>query len=126
VSIDKARERVNAATPGPWWYDEDEDCWRLHGVAMRMLPPFEGFPEQIVNKQIIKAPKRDTPYAEYWPEPADAEFIVRARTEYPLALDVIEAAKELRLNLGHPGGGYGGYLDQRLKRAIDAFEAAIE
>jgi len=38
---------------------------RLHGLS-------EGGP---ANKQILKAPKRGTPYAEYWPEPADAEII---------------------------------------------------
>lgn len=71
------RERAEAATPGPWWSDDDEDCWRLHGVAGYIPPQLDGLiPQQVVNKQIIKAPKRNTPYAEYWPEAADDVWII--------------------------------------------------
>lgn len=55
------RERAAAATRGPWWAEEDESCWQLRGVA--------------ISRQILKAPKRGTPYAEYWPEEADAAWI---------------------------------------------------
>jgi hypothetical protein len=71
-----------AATEGPWWFDEDEHCWRLHGVHGR-IPACDPIPEQVMNKQILKAPKTGTPYAEYWPDPADAAFIVEARTIVP-------------------------------------------
>ena len=68
-----------AATEGPWWFDEDEHCWRLHGVFGRI--PVQGvIPEQVMNKQILKAPKIGTPYAEYWPAAADAAFIAAAWT----------------------------------------------
>ncbi|MFB7776870.1 hypothetical protein [Streptomyces bauhiniae] len=64
--------RHKAATEGPWWFDESESCWRLHGVMFRI--PSGG----VMNKQILKAPKRNTPYAEYWPEAADATFLANA------------------------------------------------
>lgn len=91
------RAYVDAATEGPWWFDEDNTCWRLHGVMGRVPPQLSGrIPEQILNKQIIKAPKRNTPYAEYWPAPADGEFIVKARTDLPLLLDLVEALLETK------------------------------
>ncbi|MET8985916.1 hypothetical protein ABZW49_10745 [Nonomuraea wenchangensis] len=78
-SLDDIRKRHQAATDGPWWFDESENCWRLHGVAGRIPPQLDGLiPEQIVNKQILKAAKRNTPYAEYWPDDADAAFISHA------------------------------------------------
>lgn len=40
-------------TGKPWHADEDDDTVRI----------FRG------NLQIIKAPKQDTPYEEYWPDP---------------------------------------------------------
>src|SRR5262245_18825226 len=68
LNIDAIRAREQAATKGPWWSDEDGDMWRLHGIHAGPL-----------NQQILKAPKRGTPYAEYWPDQADAEFITHSR-----------------------------------------------
>lgn len=49
--------------PGdPWHADESDDCVRI----------FRGY------LQIIKAPKRDTPYEEYWPEPEWIEWMLAA------------------------------------------------
>jgi hypothetical protein len=77
ATLEEWRKITAAATEGPWWYDESEDCWRLHGVAFRVPPHMNPdgsvlIPEQVMNKQIAKAPKHGTPYAEYWPDPADA------------------------------------------------------
>lgn len=84
--------RTEAATPGPWWFDEDDRTWRLHGVHA-IIPPFmEGMPEQVMNHQILKAPKQGTTYAEYWPSEADAAFIVAARTDVPRLVAALEAA----------------------------------
>ncbi len=81
----KLRETAEAATPGPWWSDDSAQCWRLHGVGMRL--PAQGLiPEQVVNKQILKAPKHGTPYAEYWPDPADAALIEMFGPPVALAL----------------------------------------
>jgi hypothetical protein len=81
------RKRSREATPGPWWHDEDDNVWRLHGVAFT-TPPFlaedgtEILPGQRVNSQILKAPKHGTPYAEYWPGEADTAHIT---SWHPLA-----------------------------------------
>lgn len=83
----EVRERAEKATPGPWWSDQSEDVYRLHGVAFRTPPPFE----QVVNKQIAKAAKTGTPYAEYWPDAADDAFITSARSDVPRLLAAVEA-----------------------------------
>jgi hypothetical protein len=75
VALDEAEYLARQATAGPWWSEDSDDCWKLQGVAF-VAPADELIPEQVVNKQILKAPKRGTPYAEYWPNAADAEHIV--------------------------------------------------
>ena len=32
AALEEIRQREQAATSGPWWSDEDKNCWRLHGV----------------------------------------------------------------------------------------------
>jgi hypothetical protein len=101
------REAADSATPGPWWFDESDWCWRLHGVAFKIPPQLfpDGevmIPEQVVNKQILKAPKTGTPYAEYWPDAADAAFIVTARTAMPLLLAAVEAVLNLHARAEKP------------------------
>ena len=79
AAADRIEQASEQATEGPWWFDESDNCWRLHGVMGRIPPQMDGLiPEQILNKQILKAAKRNTPYAEYWPEPADAAWIILA------------------------------------------------
>jgi len=57
--------------PGePWHADESEDCVRI----------FRG------NLQIVKAPKCDTPFEEYWPDPSMLTWMLAAFTH----LDKIE------------------------------------
>lgn len=100
----EVRQRADAATPGPWWSDESEQCWRLHGVhavipAQRL--PWLGngddvvIPPQVMNHQILKAPKRGTTMAGYWPGDADDAFITNARTDVPRLLGVAEHALAL-------------------------------
>jgi hypothetical protein len=89
------KDRAEQATAGPWWFDEDDQVFRLHGVY-KIIPSFaEGIPDQVLNHQILKAPKTGTPYAEYWPNKADAAFIVAARTDVPRLADALEKALEL-------------------------------
>jgi hypothetical protein len=91
------QEREQAATPGPWWFGEDDLMWRLHGVhATIPAQCFPGsdevmFPEQVINHQILKAPKKGTTYAEYWPGEADAAFIVAARSDVPRLVAAVVA-----------------------------------
>jgi len=57
---DEERERLRLARdaiPGPWHWDSNDACMRLHGSSDMA----EGC------LQILKAPKKGTPYAEYWP-----------------------------------------------------------
>lgn len=82
--------REQAATRGPWWFDEDDLMWRLHGVRDVIPPQLDGLiPEQVINHQILKAPKSGTRYAEYWPSEADAAFIAAARSDVPRLLAAI-------------------------------------
>ena len=91
VYLAEVREREQAATEGPWWSDQSEECYRLHGVMFRTPAGPGGFPPpQVMNKQIAKAPKQDTPYAEYWPGEADDAFITNARTDVPRLLAAVE------------------------------------
>lgn len=93
--LQEIRAREQAATDGPWWFDEDETTWRLHGVHAMLPGPFG---DQVVNHQILKAPKKGTPYAEYWPNEADGAFIVHSRQDVKdlLALvDRLRAAVDL-------------------------------
>jgi hypothetical protein len=65
--LEEIHEREKKATRGPWEAFDTEDHWSLH--------------VQGVPCQILKAPKRNTPYAEYWPYKEDADFIVHARED---------------------------------------------
>src|SRR5262245_46458349 len=75
------RARSEAATEGPWRAEESTDTWTLHGGP-------------IGAHQILKAPKRHTSYAEYWPNDADAEFIAHARTDVPRLLIELDQRTE--------------------------------
>jgi hypothetical protein len=59
---------------GPWWTQESDDAWQLFAAAGE--PAGHGF-------QIIKAAKHGTPYAEYWPTKADAEYLVAVLNAAP-------------------------------------------
>lgn len=94
LRVAQIRARTEAATPGPWWADETRECWRLHGAAFTV--PAQGeVPGQVMNRQILKAPKCGTPYAEYWPGAADAEFIVMARDDVPFLLAELERCRKV-------------------------------
>jgi hypothetical protein len=96
------RERHAAATDGPWWFDESDTCWRLHGVMGR-IPPLRRdglFPEQVMNKQILKAPKQGTPYAEYWPGEADGAFISHAWEDVRDLLGEVDRLKAKLAEMG--------------------------
>jgi hypothetical protein len=84
-ALAECREIEQAATPGPWEAEENDDCWQLFGAVTPNFHPL----------QLIKAPKRDTPYAEYWPNDADAAFIVAARTAFPRLQRAVDAVLKL-------------------------------
>lgn len=84
VDLDAIRARCAAAVPGPWLQANDENTWILYGCH----PDLPGY-EAVV--QILKAPKRGTPYAEYWPNPDTAAFIEHSRTDIPALLGLVDA-----------------------------------
>lgn len=98
------RSRAEAATLGPWFSDEDDDCYRLHGVAGYLPPITDGVwqdePMQRVTMQILKAPKHGTPYAEYWPAPPDDVYITSMHPLVALAVAASwdECASQMELN----------------------------
>lgn len=91
--LEKIRNRLLSATPGPWWSDESDQTWRLHGVA-GYVPGLTG-ETVMVNRQIAKAAKMGTPYAEYWPEPADDTFITHAWEDITALLEVVDTVRKL-------------------------------
>src|SRR5690348_2650716 len=51
LDVEAIRARTEAATSGPWWFDEDDLMWRLHGVHAELPPPWPGGPMQVINHQ---------------------------------------------------------------------------
>lgn len=107
------RTRHDAASPGVWTSFETETCWSLHAGA----------------RQILKAPKTGTPYAEYWPEAPDAEFLSAAHQDIAYLLGCIEAALErmdyldgmvdgIEDAIGHP------IIAETLRKAVTAVRNA--
>jgi hypothetical protein len=112
------RERERAATRGPWEGEDDEDCWRLFGATGTGLHPL----------QILKAPKRGTPYAEYWPREDDAKFIVAARSDVPSLLAAVEAVLKLAGQLIPQAPSYSALAEDRMwirQECADMIHAAI-
>lgn len=76
-------------TGGPWWFEEDEHCWQLFGGRASQTLTFDGisFESYTHPRQILKAPKKDTPYAEYWPVGPDAHLIAASPDLYAAVPD---------------------------------------
>jgi hypothetical protein len=63
----------------PFIVDDDEVSWDLYSIPD---PVAHGF-------KILKAPKRGTPYAEYWPNAAETKYILAALNLFPLLVAVM-------------------------------------
>lgn len=74
--LEQIRERHAAASPPPWSTFDSEATWSLHSGL----------------KQILKAPKSGTPYAEYWPDESDAEFLRHAPQDIEFLLERIDTS----------------------------------
>lgn len=73
------RDLANGAVGGRWVADDAEDSWSLHVADS----PY----------QIVKAPKRDTPFAEYWPDAGTGAHIASWSQMPALAVaDLLEHA----------------------------------
>lgn len=102
------------ATAAPWWYDEDDLYYRLHGtagwsprIAALDLPP------QAINHQIFKAPKKSEVFEPYWPPPADAQMIPLMRNALPRLLEELRSLRELVLGCSCADGAPGDYEGPR-------------
>ena len=85
-TIDEIQARHKAATAGPWRVEEDDTCWMLFGRGR----PFEGMGRMMtrgIDPQLIKAPKCNTPYAEYWPNKDDSAFLSHAHEDMRVLLE---------------------------------------
>jgi hypothetical protein len=91
-------------TPGPWFYEEDDYMWQLFGG------------NGIMPLQLLKAPKRDTPYAEYWPNEADANIIVAAPDMLEALRDVLKWVRTWDKPLMHDMMTTGTY--DKVQKAI--------
>lgn len=81
--VAELRAIVDAATLTPWYSLESSDTWTLHGEVRK----FKGGPSAPPSAQILKAPKRNTSFAEYWPNAADSAFIIEAVNSFAFWLD---------------------------------------
>jgi hypothetical protein len=90
--LDGWRQVERAATRGPWEAEETATCWMLFGAVTPRLHPL----------QLIKAPKRDTPYAEYWPGEADSAFIAASRAIVPALLAITGGVLERHVRRDRP------------------------
>ncbi len=83
MTVESERKIVEAATPGPWkWEWSDDITKRPTALFDRHLDSY------IVAPGVCATARTKSGYE-------DAEFIAHARTGYPLALDVVEAAKKV-------------------------------
>jgi hypothetical protein len=90
--LDGWHQVEQAATRGPWEAEETARCWMLFGAVTPRLHPL----------QLIKAPKRGTPYAEYWPGEADSVFIAAARAIVPVLLAIAGGVLERHVRRDRP------------------------
>ena len=107
----RIRELGVAAAAGPWIFDEDDCCWRLHSA------PDPHFP----TLQILKAPKHGTPYAEYWPDAPTGAHIAAWSPPPALAVaDLLDqAATELEaLSLREPAASLPPLLSLAARMAL--------
>lgn len=103
MTLAELRALCDAATPGPWRYDEHQPEWNGDASYSVVVPH--------LGEQMLLDDTRYYPTAPA--ERADARFIAAARTAMPLLLAVAEAATKI----------YPGQL-QSLDDALAALEAA--
>lgn len=88
LRVIELRRMVDEATLGPWRSLESKDQWVLQGEARQFKGKLkEGTSPSI---QILRIPKRGTPYAEYYPNAADGALMVTAVNSLPFFLDWAE------------------------------------
>lgn len=117
MSIESIRERAEAATPGPWkWDDDNRGVSELRYPATGTLAPD---PSGVVHFGPVLGICGE--WTDTRPEPADAAFIAHARQDIPALLKAVELAS---LSLGHAEHYECDFAwCQEFRDAIDAIEA---
>jgi hypothetical protein len=106
---------AEAATAGPW-KSGDEPVWETYRiVAPSVVYHLDPDPLDPTYETEVPWPVVDDDGM----TPRDVEFIKHARTGYPLALAVVEAAQEW-----NKGPGMASDAEDRLSAALDAWKAA--
>lgn len=130
VELEELNERATAA---PWWFDEDERYYRLHGTGGWIPAQGSGefrIPSQPLNHQIIKAAKQSEIFMPYWPNEPDGVLIPKMRNALPRLLKELRELRELTQRCicgdGSTGDHRGAQPDcpvhgaVRLLRSMDA------
>lgn len=127
--IAAARAREAAATPGPW-KGNSTFIWRAGDAQLDAdIAANKGSAGPIIaSEHRTKSGIFASTYGERGLRGSNAAFIVAARNDYPLLLDVLEAAKSLADWYDAPPYVYQeedlmAYID-RLRAAIEAWKAA--
>jgi hypothetical protein len=91
--ITEMKSRIDAATPGPWSWDECPQHDRAWGKAMYALGWFDnGTPVSIILPDTVDSVDHET-WSLLFVVPDDADFIAHAREDLPDALAEIERLK---------------------------------
>lgn len=117
----------NEATAAPWWYDEGELYWRLHGTWGWTSEQYS-IPAQPINKQLIKAAKQSEVFEPYWPLGSDGPLIPKMRNALPRLLKELRGLRELVHRCvcadGAPGDYEGPRAECPVHGAIQALNEA--
>lgn len=84
LDLEKLETLALAATPGERYVEESEGFWEMYAENR-----FRG---QIFHpRKIAKCPKKDMPFAEYWPQAEDSALM--AALDRDTVLELIRLAK---------------------------------
>ncbi len=116
-------DRLNRATPGPWYSDTYHDDWAMSMVVVTTLEPSPGlnsnshrsrnFPTgAVIAATLVQAPGCGFCHAlERWDE--DSQFIERARTDVEILLAELIRLREQPDLHGHPPGSSSSSMAPR-------------
>jgi hypothetical protein len=93
--LQQLRAALEKRTPGEWFAEDHPNCWELYakGVQLDQNPLLgDGYGHPM---KIIKAPKVNSNFAEYWPNENDARAIVLAVNHAGEMIREIESLREL-------------------------------
>lgn len=90
--LKEAKDSLVGVTPGKWFTEESEGWWELYAENLYEISP--GKMVEVHPLKLAKCAKKNQNFAEYWPKPEDARFIVAAHKLVPELLDSLKASLE--------------------------------